>query len=385
MKIIQAHNYYQNIGGEATSVANEKALLEEKGHQVISYTKNNKEIDSYSLPQKLALLKQASWSQKTYHEVSLLLKQEKPDICHVHNFLPLISPSIYYACKENNVPVVQTLHNYRLICTNGLFLKNGEVCESCLGKSPYKSITTKCYRNSYIQTYALARMLETNTKKGTWANFVDAYLCLTNLAREKFTAHGLPIEKLFIKPNFVELNNNVLPSKKPYLLFVGRLERSKGAHLLIDLCQQVDLPIKVIGEGNLENELKTCPQLTVLGKQSHVKTVEFIQQATALIFPSIWYEGMPMTILEAFASRTPVFASNMGAMQSMITDEKTGFLFTPDCSKSLAQKVNQNITQPKLLQEVAAKAFALYQELYSKESNYKIMMDIYHSVIKNYT
>ncbi len=143
-------------------MANEKKLLEENGDKVATYYKHNSSIDSFSKQDKIKLLKKSQWSQDTYDDFLEVLAKEKPDICHVHNFMPLISPSVYYACDKVNVPVVQTLHNYRLICANGLLMRNEKICEDCLSKSAYGAVLKKCYRNSYLQTYAVAKMLEKN-------------------------------------------------------------------------------------------------------------------------------------------------------------------------------------------------------------------------------
>lgn len=384
MKIIQAHNYYQNTGGEATVVSSERALLEENGHTVIPYERNNQEIENYSLFKKVGLIKNTSWSKQSYAEVKSLLKKHKPDVCHVHNFLPLISPSIYKACKDQKVPVVQTLHNYRLICTNGLLLRENKVCERCLGKSPYTSIKTKCYRDSYLQTYTVARMLQHNTQKGTWNKLVDAYLCLTQLAKDKFVEHGLPEQKLFLKPNFVEVPEVHTAEKEDYLIFVGRLEEAKGVKILKEISDKVTLPIFVVGDGELKEQLKGTPNLKLLGKKTHMETLSLIKAAKALIFPSIWYEGMPMTILESFASRTAVFASNMGAMQSMIEDRKNGFLFEPNSAKDLAEKLNTYIDNKAVIQDIEENAFQQFQQRYSRKANYNLLTDIYKSVIQNY-
>ena len=177
MKILQVHNYYQIGGGEATVVAAEKNLLTEKGHKLITYYRKNEEIQSYSIPKKMGLLKNTTWSETSYREILKILKAERPDICHVHNVLPLISPAVYYACANENVPVVQTLHNYRLICANGLFQRAGKICEDCLGSSAYGAVLKKCYRNSSVQTLAVARMLEKHKTKKTWSEKINAYIC----------------------------------------------------------------------------------------------------------------------------------------------------------------------------------------------------------------
>lgn len=381
LKILQAHNYYQQAGGEDTVVAQEKALLESNGHEVITYYKNNDVINSIKGVQKIGLLKETTWSRKTYEEVNTILKQDKIDLCHVHNTLPLISPSIYYACKDNKVPVVQTLHNYRLICTNGLLMREGRICEDCLGRSAYGAISKKCYRNSAIQTYAVARMLQKNKRMGTWSSQVDAYLCLTEMARQKFIEHGLPRDKLIVKPNFIKVDVEPTETKSNYLLFAGRLTSSKGVELIKSVAKKVDYPIKMVGDGELSPIFKNSPNVELLGKRSHNETLNLIKNAKALLFPSLWYEGMPMTIIEAFALKTPVIASDLGAMSSMIKDGANGLLFNPQKIDSFENKIRYSLNNEVQMNKLANNAFNDYKNYYSSDANYDMLMNIYSNLI----
>lgn len=385
MKILQAHNYYQLAGGEDIVVENEKKLLLENGHEVIRYLKHNNEINEFSLKNKLKLFDSMTWSQKTFDEVRKVLIKEKPDICHVHNFFPLISPSIYDACKKENIPVVQTLHNFRLICTNGMLLRNGKVCEDCLGKSAFNSTGKKCYRNSHTQTFAVANMIEKNKKNRVWSKNVDAYLCFTEFAKQKFIAHGIKESKLFIKPNFVECTiHEVNPTpKKDYLIYVGRLDSYKGVPLIKEIAASLPLPVKLVGEGELMEEMKGVSNVDLLGKQSHKSTMRLISEATALLFPSSCYEGMPMTILEAFAHQTPVIASNLGAMQSLIKHQHNGLLFTQGSSIELLSCINLLLTNKELSSEITRNAFKDFQEKYSKEENYQTLIKLYDSLLSS--
>lgn len=382
MKIVQVHNYYQISGGEDTVVAAEKALLESYGHDVIPYYKTNHEIADYSLLKKVKLLHDTTWSQATYADFLIFLKEHQPAVVHVHNFLPLISPSVFYACEKTGIPVVQTLHNYRLICTNGIFQRNGKICEDCLGKAAKGAISKKCYRDSKVQTYAVARMLDKHTAKGTWNQKIDAYICLTDFARDKFIQHGLPAERLFVKPNFIA-EKLVASIENPgnYFLFVGRLTASKGAELLKAVAPNSPLPIKLVGEGDLAESLKNIPNLELLGTRSNKETLSLIKHAKALILPSRWYEGMPMTILEAFSLKTPVITSNLGAMKSMIRHRENGLLIDPYSTNQLLAALTTIATDAVFAKEMAIAAYLDYQSLYSPEANYQQLMGIYEKVI----
>jgi glycosyltransferase involved in cell wall biosynthesis len=381
LNILQAHNYYQLAGGEDTVVAQERQLLEENGHKVTPYYKHNSEIVSYSKTKKIGLLKNTTWSKSTIKEVKEVIKEKQIEICHVHNFLPLISPSIYAACAEMKVPVVQTLHNYRLICTNGLFLRNGNVCEECLGRSPYHSIAKKCYRDSSIQTFTVAHMLRKNTRKGTWNNLVNAYFCLTDMAKNKFSQHGIAKHLLHTKANFVDLNLNPIDQKKDYLIYVGRVEKNKGIELLKKLAPSLDQKIKIVGEGSEMTELEGVKNIELLGQTSREKTLELIREAKALLFPSRLYEGMPMTILEAFALKTPVIATNFGAMASMIEHKKNGLLFSLDSLSQLKENVKFALNENVKISEIANHAYEEYLKHYSKQANYEKMMAVFNDLI----
>lgn len=382
MKILQVHNYYKLSGGEDTVVANEKELLEAHGHEVVPFYKHNEEIDDYSFVEKAKLLKTTTWSKKSYAEALAMLNEVRPDVCHVHNFLPLISPSIYQACRDAGVPVVQTLHNYRLICTNGLFLRDGKVCEECLGKSAYSAVRKKCYRDSMVQTYAVARMIEKNAARNVWNNLVDAYFCFTKFAKDKFIAHGLPEEKLFVKSNFVKAPTTIEKSQsKDYFVYVGRLESNKGIHLLKEISAELQLPIKVVGEGDLTHELEGIPSIELLGKRPHSETLQLIRNARALLFPSLCYEGMPMTILEAFAHKTLVVSSDLGAMKSIIRHKQNGLLFTPNDSKDLLKQLG-NISNEQEVTSMVNEAYSDFSKHYSDTANYALLVERYEAVIQ---
>jgi|SRR5690554_768224 len=386
MRILLAHNYYKLAGGEDRVVAAEKKMFESRGHEVITYFKSNDEIDSYSFKKKAQLISNTTYSKQAYKEVARILIDTKPDICHVHNFLPLISPAIFDACKNNNVPVVHTLHNYRLMCTNGLLFRDGRVCEECISNSAYHAILKKCYRNSHVQTYSVARMLEKN--KDIWQNKIDAFFCLTQFAKEKFIQHGLPKDKIIVKPNFIkpkELDsiseNNLL--KKEYLIYVGRLEQNKGVNILYDLSQSLNKDIYIVGEGPLEKKLQNVKNITLLGKKNRAQTLKLIQQAKALILPSISYEGgLPLTALEAFACKTVVIATNIGSMKSMIKNAELGLLFESKSINSLKTSINFLDNHPIKVEKIKQNAFHYLKTTFTEDHTYNILYQTYKKLME---
>jgi glycosyltransferase involved in cell wall biosynthesis len=382
MKIVQVHNYYQQAGGEDIVVAEEKALLEEYGHTVISYHQHNQIIETYSSFQKLKLFANLHFNSNSYKNCLEFLKQHQPDICHVHNTLHIISPAIFKACKQLNIPVVQTLHNYRSICVNGMLTKNEAPCTDCLGKTAYQSVKNKCYRNSYLQSFALSRMIEKSKKSGLYQNDVDAFICFTDFAKNMFITQGIPSTKIHLKANFTKPITRQNKPKKDYLIFVGRLDKTKGAHLLPAIASNVEIPIYVIGEGPLKNELKLVKNIKLLGKMERVETFAYIEDARGLLQLSTVYEGMPLTIIEAFAHKTPVIASNLGAMAAMITNQKNGLLFKANDSIDAITKTKHLLDNHTLQKDLAEAGYRIYESEYNAQVNYFKLMDIYKSVQK---
>ncbi|MFK8046228.1 MAG: glycosyltransferase family 4 protein [Crocinitomicaceae bacterium] len=380
MKIVQVHNFYQQAGGEDTVVASEREMLSNAGHEVIPYYAYNEKINTFSFLERIKLFRQLHFNLTSYEKCKAFLKQHNPHVCHVHNTLHLISPAIYEACRELNIPVVQTLHNYRPICSNGMLSRNDRACSDCINKSAYGAVSKKCYRNSYIQTLAVSRMIEKNKENHIWTEKIDAIICLTEFSKAIFTQAGFPTDKMHIKPNFftAEIESQ---KKEDYFIFVGRLDRIKGAHLLPEIAKQLSVLLIVIGEGELQSEIEGAENISYRGNLPHKTTLSYIQKAKALILPSTVYEGMPMAMLEAFALKTPVVASNMGAMASLIDNNSTGLLFKPNHAYDAAIKVNSILNNRSLAEKIAEKAFNEYIEKYSESANLQSLIRIYKSVL----
>lgn len=385
MKILQIHNYYQYSGGEDVVLKNEHKLLTSNNHTVIQYLKNNSEITEYSFFQKGKHLLQSSFSRIVYNEVINLLKKEKPDICHVHNTLALITPSVYYACRDCDVPVIQTLHNYRLLCTNALLFRNDKICEECINSNLYHSIKYGCYRNSRIQSFVLAHIIEQHKKRGTWENLIDAYIVLSQFAKNKFIEGGLPEKKFFIKPNFIKSDPGVNHKSYNYLLFVGRIDIAKGIEILIKAYDQLkNKPsLLIAGDGPLKSKVTSIKDISYIGFLGHDQLINKLKDCYILVFPSMWYEGMPMAIVEAFACGKPVIASRLGTMAEMIEDGKTGLLFNPGDAVDLTLKIQWAIDHPEGIKEMGLNARKQYEEKYTAEKNYELLMNIYEHAIEN--
>ena len=386
MKIIQVHNAYQHVGGEEIVVGAEYEMLKQYGHEIHQWIVENSGIGDVNALTKAKIALQSIWSDDSYQKISKKLQEFQPDIVHVHNTIPLISPSVYAACRDVGVPVVHTLHNYKLICPGAYLYRNGGVCEDCIGKPiPYPSVIHGCYRGSRLQTAVAVAGVTTHRLKKTYKNDVDIYIALTTFARQKFIEGGLPPEKIAVKPNFVTSDIKVGEHTGRYALFVGKLLKYKGIETLLKAWHLLDeeIPLKVVGQGPLEIVLKSNLPNNVeyLGPLPRDKVVNLMQNASLLIFPSEWYEGFPMTVTEAFATGLPVIASRIGGIIEIVKEGYSGWNFTPGDAQDLAHTVQKAWLDTTELQRRGVMARKQYEDYYSLDKNYQMIMNIYETAI----
>ncbi len=387
MKILLIHNFYKISGGEDTVFFQEKKLLENKGHHVFTYTVHNDSISDFS---KLKIGLNTIWNFKTVRELKALIKKNKPDIAHFHNTFPIISPSSYNVLKNNSIPVVQTLHNFRLFCANGYFFRSESVCELCSkSKLNLNAIRYGCYRSSKIATMPVVAMQIFHHYKKTWVNQIDKFIVLSEFSKEKFVSNGLIEKKITIKSNF--LNVEVKPnfSKDNYAIFVGRLSAEKGITTLIDALPLMNNALKIIivGNGYFWDKLQLINSkynVITLGYKTHDETLKLINNASFLLFPSIWYENQPMTIIESFACGTPIIASKLGAMCDLVADKINGLHFQPGNSYDLAEKVNWMFAHSEERRKMSFAARIEYEQKYTAEKNYHQLIKIYNEVKDSY-
>jgi glycosyltransferase involved in cell wall biosynthesis len=391
MKISFFHNYYQFAGGEDQVFQAEQRLLQTHGHQVFQFIRRNDEIKNYSGFGKLQLAFRTIYHKKIQDSIRQHLQQAQPDVVHVHNFFPLISPALYDVCREMQIPVIQTLHNYRLVCPNAYLYRNGQICEACLEqKSLLSGVKWGCYRNSRVQSAVVAGMVGIHRRINTWQNKIDNYIALTEFARQKFIQGELPAGKIQMKPNFINPDPGKSDLQRENVVFVGRLSVEKGIITLIDAWKNNNtIPLKIIGDGPQQTTVSQLvhknlgKNIELLGRLPTNPVIAQMQQAKFLIFPSEWYEGMPMTILEAFACGTPVVASRLGAMAEIVDDGRTGLLFKPGDADDLAAKVEWAWSHEKQMLEMGKAARKEYELKYTAERNYAMLMDIYQQAIDN--
>jgi glycosyltransferase involved in cell wall biosynthesis len=385
LSVVSVYNRYLNRGGEDEVFESEGKLLIQNGCDVRLVTEQTEAPKNVC--QKVGLAIECVWSRKWHKQFEALLRRSRPDVVHVHNVFPVISPSVYYACQEANVPVVQTLHNYRLLCPASTFYRDGHICEDCVEHSLWRGVRHGCYQQSRSGTAAIALMLQVHRKKNTWAQKIDRYIALTEFAREKFVAAGLPAEKFRVKPNFVDPDPGESRNTREYAMFVGRLVPWKGIETLLSAWKSQSIPLVIVGDGPLQSEIETSaargllPAVSYRGRMSREKTIAAMKHARFLVFPSEWYEGFPMTIAEAFACSVPVICSGLGSMKEIVADGRTGLHFRSGDAEDLAAKVRWAWMHPEEMEIMGRNARAEYEAKYTANRNYEMLIDIYRDAI----
>lgn len=351
MRVLLVHNFYQSSApsGEDAVFRNEQALLERAGHEVIPYVRGNDEITG-ALSSRLSAARDTFWSPRSHAQVSELVRTQRPDVAHFHNTFPLVSSSAWRACGALGVPVVQTLHNYRLVCPGAMLVRDGKPCEACIGTLPWQGVAHGCYRRSRAASAMVFGMLALDRARETYESAVDRYLCLTDFARERFIRGGLPASRLFVKPNTLPEPPAPGDGSGGYALFVGRLTREKGVRTLIEAWRHAPLPLKIAGDGALRAELEqqareSGAQVEFLGYRGRDEVYALLQRARMLVIPSECYEGFPVTVLEGLATGTPMVVSRLGALDELLTDRVHGRKFTagqPDALLAAVRELHAN-------------------------------------------
>lgn len=382
--ILIVHNYYQIPGGEDTVVANEMQMLKKHGHKVILYSRNNMELKTMSYWRKLLLPITTVFNPRTYKEIKKMIRDEKIDVVHVHNTLNLVSPAVYYAARACKVPVIQTIHNFRLLCPGATFYRDEHICEDCLTKGLGCAIKHSCYRRSKAQTLVCVISMIIHRISGIYGKI--NYICLTEFNKEKLlNLKQIKSEKVYVKPNFVEGNEKIVPEdeRENQFVFAGRLDRLKGIDLLFQAWKKMgeDAPkLLVFGTGPMEEWCKefiqknTC-NIEMLGFVPNEEVRKQIANCKALVLPTQWYEGFPMSIVEAFSVGTPVICSDLGNVGSVVWDGRNGKKFAASSVTKLIECVlNCN--------GMVESTFDIYRDKYMENTNYVTLADIYHKVAK---
>ncbi len=386
MKVLCLHNHYQQKGGEDQSFAAEVAMLRARGVEVVEYRVHNDEVERIG---KLRVAGKTFWNNDTYNAIDKLVERERPDVAHFTNTFPLISPSGYYAVKKHGVPVVQALRNFRLMCINALFFRDGHVCEDCLGKSiTWPGVMHKCYRDSTAGSVVVTGMLAAHHTIGTWRDKVDLFYSLTEFGRQKYIQGGFDGSRIVVKPNFVFSDPGVGTGDGGYAIFVSRLSPEKGVTSILKAWETLGqrIPLKIVGDGPMFDEVKAAQARGVnvepVGSKPLNETYDLIGGATLLVFPSEWYETFGRVAIEAYAKGTPVVAADIGAIAEVVTEGRTGLRFKPGDVNDLIAKVTRLLDEPGLIQHFRENVRREFETRYSADQNFKMLTDIYARAIE---
>jgi glycosyltransferase involved in cell wall biosynthesis len=385
MKILLVHNRYQFVGGEDAVFESEGQLLSTYGHTVDRMIFDNREI-SGGLSKWMAGI-QGIYNRKSARRLQDQIDRRRPDIIHVHNFVPLASPSVFYVAARNSIPAVLTLHNYRLVCPSAtLFFEGALYTRSVHRLFPIDAILKGVYRGSVLQTAGLALMTFLHNVTGTWRNKVAKFIVLTKFAREVFIDSALRVrkEQFAIKPNFL-VDPGLIPTQRTGpLLYVGRLSAEKGIVTLLEACTRGNFELNIIGDGPdrpiVDEIVKKNPNIRYLGFQQKEAILKQLRACTAMVFPSVCFEGFPITILEALATGTPVIASRTGGIPEIIRHEENGLLFQPGDIDALIAAI-RHIKRPGVIDQLSMRARQVYAENYTPQKNYETLMDIYRQAM----
>ena len=384
MRVLIAHNSYQQPGGEDRVAAAEGSLLEQNGHEVIWFRRHNDAVSQYSAT---GMAMRTIWNRAIYSELRALLRRTRPSVCHVHNTFPLMSPAVFYAARAERIPVVLTVHNYRLLCPGSTFLRGGAVCQDCLSKTlPWPGVWHACYRHSRPATAATAAMLAVHRLAGTWRKAIGLYVAPAAFTRRKLIEGGLPAEKIAVKPNFLESDPGFAAGGRNGALFAGRLAPEKGIETLLDAWKQLSgpMPLRIAGDGPLAGRVAAAaaadPRIEWLGAISHGQVIDEMKRAQVLLFPSVWYEVLPLTLIEAYATGLPVIAARIGAVEEVVIDGETGLFATAGDAADLARRLSWCAQHPGELVRMGVRARQRFDDRYTAAANYQQLIGLYARV-----
>ena len=381
MRVLIVHNRYQLRGGEDVVAEAETALLRANGVEVDVYQRSNDELRR--MPAALAALSTV-WSRRAAREIGELCDRRRPDLIHFHNTFPLVSAAPYWSAAARKIPVVQTLHNFRLLCPQAMLLRDGLPCHDCVGRLPWRAVTRRCYHGSAAQSGVAAAALVAHRVLGSYRRRVQAYIALSRFSRAQYIAGGLPAQRIHVKPNFVEDQCEAAPLKRGGGLFVGRLSAEKGVAALIDAAALLGAhagPLRVVGDGPLAAPVRATFGAGYLGPRSPEQVGALMRSSSFLVAPSTCLETFGLVAIESFAAGLPVIASGHGGLGELIEDGVTGLHVRPGDAADLARKIAWARAHPEAMAAMGRAARARYLALYTPQRNFKLLQSIYQHVL----
>jgi len=384
MRILVIHNRYQQAGGEDAVAENESRLLADRGHEVRLATRSNSEIAG--LAGQIQAMRSVAYSTTGRDWAASHIAEFRPDVVHVHNFFPLISPAVFDATRKAGVPSVLTLHNFRITCAGGMLLRDGRPCEKCLAGSPGWGVVHRCYRGSFAGSAAVAHMIRRHRRQNTWARSVDRIAVLSEFSRRKFIEAGIPAHKMRVKPNFLAEDPGAGDGSGGHVLFLGRLGPEKGIAVLTQAWERTsgDSRLIIAGDGPLRQEVERWANgrsnVSYVGWVERPQATELLKSARALVLPSLVYEMHPVTLVEAFASGVPVIVTRHGSLAELVEDGRSGFLVAPGDPVQLAQAIERLAGETPLWPERSSAARQAYLDRFTADCGYRDLMALYETV-----
>jgi glycosyltransferase involved in cell wall biosynthesis len=380
--VVLVYNHFRTPGGDAVMFEAEADLLRRRGWRVA--TVSDATPDVLGAAQRVALGAEAVWSRRWRRRFHTVMTRLRPDVVHVHNTFPVMSPSVLYAAKEGGARVVQTLHDFRLVCPSAICYRDGAPCEDCVGRQvAWPALAHGCYRGSRVQSAAPVAMLAMHRALGTWDRAVDRFLAPSTSQVDVLVRGGIPAERIRVVPNFVDPDPGLGGADRPYCLFVGTLSEHKGVGIMLEAWAGLsDVPLKVVGSAPTRGEdARSGPRevagVEFLGRRPRREVLQLMRAARLLIVPSTWYEVAPMAILEAFACGVPVVASRVGSLIELVEDGVQGLLFSPGDARDLAAKVRGAWDHREETERMGAEARCTYERRFTADAHYAHLLEAY--------
>jgi glycosyltransferase involved in cell wall biosynthesis len=392
MRILLVHNRYRSAApsGENRVVDQEGEALAALGHQVMRFSRSSDEIEQWSVAKKASLPVRAVWSSQTYRDLTAALREQRPDVVHVHNTFPLLSGAVLYACRDAGVPVVATIHNYRLECANGTFFRRGAVCHDCTRGLRVRAVLHGCYRDSPAAT--VPRVLDMSLHRRAWRSLVSAYVFISASERDLLRGVDLAPDRIFVRHNLIPRRSRSRQVRMSKVIYAGRLDEAKGVRLLMagwdcyrSNSGEPGLNLVIVGGGPLQEEVaawaSSRPSVEMTGTVSGERCAELISQGRAVLLPSAWEETFGLVAVEAMAAGVAPIAAGHGSFTELITSGVDGVLFRPGDPAALAlaiADVERNPEQYEILGDQARKA---YEERFDPQRSVEELLDIYRFAI----
>ncbi len=394
MKILLVHNFYGSAApsGENTAFLAESNLLRSRGHTILEFTRDSDEILANGHAGMMKGAISSVWNPFSLRRLRQRIRETNPDVVHVHNTFPLLSPSVYYASREQKIPTVMTMHNYRIGCSAATALRKDQPCMLCLDKkSVLPALWYGCYRESRLATLPVSMMIALHNAKKTWSKNVDAFITLTEFQRQKMALFGVPAGSLFVKPHFLQDPPQPVPweSREEKSLFIGRLYAAKGIHILLQAWKRWgrNAPrLEIIGDGPMREELGRVVEengmaasVSFTGNVSRQEAMNRLSRAKLLIIPSLCYEGFPMVVQEAFALGVPIAASNIGSLPYLVSEKTNGILFAPGSANGIHEGVQRLLSDDQKMRALGSGARREFDEKFTADKNHELLMEIYRA------